>query len=91
MREGALDPRLRDTLQRLNGLKNVLAGLVNGIAGVIFVFAADVDWGVAGLIAVGSVIGGLVGSHYGRRLEPNVLRALIVVVGLTAIVRLVLD
>jgi uncharacterized membrane protein YfcA len=85
---GILGVGLRDTLQRLNGLKNVLAGLVNATAGVIFVFAADVDWGVAGLIAVGSVIGGLVGSHYGRRLEPNVLRALIVVVGMTAIVRL---
>ena len=88
---GILGIGLRDTLQRLNGLKNVLAGLVNATAGVIFVFAADVDWGVAGLIAAGSIFGGLVGSHYGRRLEPNVLRALIVVVGLAAIVRLLLD
>jgi uncharacterized membrane protein YfcA len=86
---GILGIGLRDSLQRLNGLKNVLAGLVNAIAGVIFVFAAHVDWGVAGLIATGSVIGGLAGSHYGRRLDPNVLRVLIVVIGLTAIVRLV--
>ena len=43
---------------------------------------------LAGLIAAGSIIGGLVGSHYGRRLEPNIMRALIVVVGLTAIARL---
>ncbi len=85
---GILGIGLRDTLQRLNGLKNVLAGLVNAVAGVIFVFAADVDWGVAGLIAVGSVLGGLVGSHYGRRLDPNILRVLIVVVGLTAIANL---
>ena len=85
---GILGIGLRDTMQRLNGLKNVLAGLVNAVAGVIFVFAADVDWGVAGLIAGGSIIGGLAGSHYGRRLEPNVLRALIVAVGLTAIARL---
>jgi uncharacterized membrane protein YfcA len=86
---GILGIGLRDSLQRLNALKNVLAGLVNATAGVIFVFAADVDWGVAGLIAAGSILGGLVGSHYGRRLEPNVLRALIVVVGLAAIVHLV--
>jgi uncharacterized membrane protein YfcA len=85
---GILGIGLRDTMQRLNGLKNVLAGLVNGIAGVIFVFAADVDWGVAGLIAAGSIIGGLVGSHYGRRLDPNVMRVLIVIVGLSAIARL---
>ncbi len=88
---GILGIAIDDTLQRLNGLKNVLAGLVNLTAGVIFVFAADVDWGVAGLIAVGSVIGAMVGARYGRRLSPRVLRALIVVVGTVAIVRLVLD
>ena len=60
---GILGIGLRDTMQRLNGLKNVLAGLVNAVAGVIFVFAAEVDWGVAGLIAAGSIIGGLGGSH----------------------------
>jgi uncharacterized protein len=86
---GILGIGLRDGLQRLNALKNVLAGLVNATAGLIFVFAADVDWGVAGLIAAGSMAGGLTGAHYGRRLEPGLLRALIVVVGLAAIVRLV--
>ena len=77
-----------DDLQRLNGLKNVLAGLVNLTAGIVFIFAAPVDWGVAALIAVGSVVGAALGARYGRRLEPRALRALIVVVGLTAILRL---
>lgn len=87
---GILGIAVRDHLQRLNALKNVLAGLVNATAGAIFVFAADVDWAVAGLIASGSIVGGLVGSHYGRRLDPTVLRAAIVVVGLVAIARLTL-
>jgi uncharacterized membrane protein YfcA len=85
---GVLGVAIDDSLQRLNGLKNVLAGLVNFTAGVIFVFAADVDWQVAGLIAVGSIVGGTVGARYGRRLSPTALRALIVVVGVAAIVRL---
>jgi len=88
---GILGIAIDDSLQRLNGLKNVLAGLVNLTAGVIFVFAADVDWGVAGLIAVGSVVGAVGGARYGRRLSPGVLRALIVVVGTIAIVHLLLD
>jgi uncharacterized membrane protein YfcA len=79
---------LNDDLQRLNGLKNVLAGLVNLIAGIVFVFAADVAWGPVALIAVGSMFGGVVGARYGRRLPPNALRGLIVVVGLFAIGRL---
>ena len=43
-----------DSMQRHNATKNVLALLVNGVAAVIFIFVADVDWAVAGLIAVGS-------------------------------------
>ncbi len=78
-----------DELQRLNALKVVLAGLVNLVAGVIFVFAAHVNWAAAGLIAAGSVLGGVAGAHWGRRLPPTALRAVIVIVGVVAIVRLV--
>jgi uncharacterized protein len=82
---GLLGIGIADTLQRLNGLKNVLAGLVNGVAGLIFVFVADVDWTVVALIAAGSVVGGQIGATVGRRLSPTVLRIVIVVVGLVAL------
>jgi len=88
---GVLGLAIDETLQRLNGLKNVLAGLNNFTAGVIFVFAATVNWGVAGLIAGGSIIGGVLGARYGRRLSPTALRVLIVIVGTVAIVRLLVD
>ncbi len=77
-----------DELQRLNGLKNVLAGLANLTAGIVFIFAADVDWAVAGLIAAGSIVGAVLGARYGRRMSPGALRVLIVIVGVIAIVRL---
>jgi uncharacterized membrane protein YfcA len=79
---------LDDDLQRINALKVVLAGLVNLVAGIIFVFAAHVAWAPAALIAVGSIIGGVLGARGGRRLPAPVLRAIIVVVGVFAIVRL---
>jgi uncharacterized membrane protein YfcA len=75
-----------DTLQRHNATKNVLALLVNAVAAVLFIAVAHVDWRIAGLIALGSVVGGQVGATVGRRLPPNVLRAVIVVVGATALV-----
>ncbi len=78
-----------DKLQHLNAAKVILAGTVNLVAGVIFVFAAHVNWGVAGLIALGSVIGGVIGSRYGQRLPPAALQAIIVIVGIVAIIRLV--
>ncbi|MHB8465034.1 MAG: sulfite exporter TauE/SafE family protein [Acidimicrobiales bacterium] len=79
---------IADDLQRLNATKNVLAMLVNTIAAVIFIALAHVAWGVAGLLAVGSTIGGQIGATVGRRLSPTLLRACIIVVGLTAAVRL---
>ncbi|RBY89113.1 sulfite exporter TauE/SafE family protein [Blastococcus sp. TBT05-19] len=82
---------LRESLQRLNALKNVLTLTVNTVAaGAYVVVATDrIDWVAAGLLAVGSLVGGAVSSRYGRRLPAPVLRAAIVVLGVVAIVVLV--
>jgi hypothetical protein len=77
-----------DLLQRHNATKNVLALVVNGVAALVFIAVADVDWAVAGLIAVGSVVGGQIGAGVGRRLPPLALRVVIVVVGVVALVTL---
>jgi uncharacterized protein len=79
---------LPQSLHHTNALKNVLAGLVNGVAGVYFVFAAHVEWAPAGIIAVSSILGAQIGARYGRRLHPDLLRVLIVLVGVAAIVDL---
>jgi len=79
-----------DTLQRLNALKNVLAAIVNGTAAVFFVITADMNWAAVGLIAGGSTLGGLIGARVGRRLPPTAMRALIITVGIVAIVQILL-
>jgi uncharacterized membrane protein YfcA len=78
---------IRESLQRLNALKNVLTTAVNGVAaGAYVVVATDrVDWRAAALIAVGAILGGYTGARFGRRLPPAVLRTAIVVLGLIAI------
>ncbi|MCZ4125101.1 sulfite exporter TauE/SafE family protein [Streptomyces sp. H39-S7] len=81
---------LHDDLQRINGVKNVLGMLVNGIAAVIFLFVADFNWAAVGLIAAGATLGGVVGARIGRKLPPTALRGVIVAVGIVAIVQLVL-
>lgn len=78
-----------DELQRLNALKVVLTGLVNLVSGVVFVLVAHVAWGAAGLIAAGSILGGVIGARTGRRLSPVILRGVVVIVGIAAIVQLV--
>ena len=72
---------LPDNIQRLNGLKNVLAVLINGVAAILFILVAPVAWAPAVLLAIGSIIGGQVGAKVGRRLPAEVLRAAIIVIG----------
>ena len=84
-----LNLSLDDDLHRLNALKVVLAGIVNLVAGVLFVLVAHIAWLPAALIAAGSLLGGVLGARYGRRLPPPALRAVILIVGIGAIVRLV--
>lgn len=79
-----------DHIQRLNALKNVLGFLVNGVAAIVFVFVAPVQWPVAILLAIGSTTGGQLGALIGRRLSPLVLRGAIVTVGTIVAVRLLL-
>jgi len=87
---GILGLSLDDELTRVNALKVVLAGTVNGVAAVVFVIAAHVAWGAVALIALGSTLGGHLGARVGRRLPPRALRAFVVVVGLAALAKLLL-
>jgi uncharacterized membrane protein YfcA len=78
---------IRESLQRLNAMKNVLTTAVNGVAALAYVVVATdrVDWRAALLIACGALLGGHFGARFGRRLPPAVLRTAIVVLGLIAI------
>jgi uncharacterized membrane protein YfcA len=70
-----------DDLQRLNGVKNVLAMLANLVAAIYFSIAAHPAWGAALLVAVGSIVGAQVGAIYGRRLPQEILRWIVIVGG----------
>jgi len=70
-----------DDLQRLNALKNVLAGVANAVAAILFIAVANVAWGAAALIAAGSVVGAQVGARYGRHIPSEVLRWIVVIGG----------
>lgn len=88
---GVMSVLMTDPLQRLNGFKNVLGTAVNAVAAVVFMLIAwdQIDWAVAGIIAVGAFAGGYAGARIGRRLPPVALRGLIVVIGVVAIAKIV--
>jgi uncharacterized membrane protein YfcA len=87
---GVMGALLPEDPQRMNAAKNLLALIVNLVAAVAYTIVAfdRISWLSAGLIAGGSLVGGFLGAHYGRRLPPNALRAVIVVVGLIGLWRL---
>jgi len=71
-------------IHQRNGLKTVSATVINGIAGVVFVFSGVVAWKDAALLSAGAVIGGYVGAAVGRRMKARVIEILIVLIGLSA-------
>ena len=82
---GMLGTWLDHDLQRVNACKNVLATVVNALAAVVFIAVAPVDWSIALLLIAGSTLGGWGGARVGRRLPADLLRAVIVVVGVVAV------
>ncbi|OBF75078.1 hypothetical protein A5750_11190 [Mycobacterium sp. 852002-51613_SCH5001154] len=87
---GLMGALLPESVQRMNAAKNLLALVVNVVAAIAYTLVAfgRISWPAAGLIGAGSLIGGLIGARYGRRLSGNALRATIVVVGLIGLYRL---
>ncbi|MEI6252339.1 MAG: sulfite exporter TauE/SafE family protein [Mycobacteriaceae bacterium] len=87
---GVMGALLPEDMHRMNAAKNLLSLLVNIVAAISYTLVAfdRISWTAAGLIAAGSLMGGWFGAHYGRRLSPAALRAVIVVVGLIGLYRL---
>jgi hypothetical protein len=86
---GVLAVLIPDTLHRVNALKVVLVLVANSVSAAVFVLIGDIAWAAVVLIAVGSLVGGYLGTRIGRWLSPPVLRIIVVVVGVAAIVKLV--
>ena len=63
---GAMGALLPESVQRMNAAKNLLTLLVNVVAALAYTLVAfhRIDWSVAGLIAVGSLLGGWLGARY---------------------------
>jgi uncharacterized protein len=74
---------LPDPLPRLNALKQVLAFVINVTAAIFFLTSGKVYWGIALVMAITSLAGGAAGGRVAGSVKPEVLRAIVVVIGLT--------
>lgn len=75
------------TLTQLNSLKQALSLVINVVAAGFFVFSGKVEWGFAAVMAVGSLAGGNIGGRIAGRLNPKVLRAVVIVFGVAVAIR----
>ena len=80
-----------ESLPRANAAKNVVLGVANGIAAVVFVFVGDVHWDVVVPLGLGLLVGGRIGPVIVRRSDPGWLRLVIAVAGLGLAVTLAAD
>jgi hypothetical protein len=72
---------LEDTLTRLNALKQAISFSVNVTAALFFLFSGQVVWSAAIVMAIGALAGGALGGRLAGRIQPSVLRWLVVTVG----------
>lgn len=87
---GVLGLGLPDRLVRINGLRSVLALLVNTVALLVFAVRAPVVWPAAGLMAVASLVGGWTGARVAQRIPAVALRVVVITLGLVSALALLL-
>jgi uncharacterized membrane protein YfcA len=75
---------VRDEPRRLNATKTLLALIANGLAGILFVFIAPVNWLAALVLAVSSGVGGPIGARVAHLIPATALRVTVSVAGALA-------
>jgi uncharacterized membrane protein YfcA len=75
-------------LHQMNGLKNLLAICINGVAAIYFALTGSVRWSDGLVMAVASIIGGYAGARLARRLGRKFVRGAVVAIGLVMTIAL---
>ena len=73
-----------EDIHERNGIKNLAALCINGVAVITFIASRLVDWPVALVMAVGALLGGYLGAGIAKRIGPRWVRAVVIAVGLLA-------
>ncbi len=65
----------------MNGIKTILSGSLNAIAAIIFIAAHQVSWGPTLVMMLAAIAGGYLGPVIARRMQPFVIRGIVICVG----------
>ena len=72
-----------ENIHMMNAVKTLLTVCINGVAIVIFVIRGIVDWPIALLMIIGTVIGGFGGAYYARKIDQKWVRLFVIFVGVS--------
>ena len=68
-------------IHQMNGLKTLLAVFINGVAAIYFIWKGLVVWPEAIIMSVASIIGGVWGAGFARRLGQKGVRRIVIAIG----------
>ena len=68
-------------IHQMNGFKNVLAGVVNALAGIYFISQKMVYWPDVGVMAFGAIAGGYAGAGTARKIGRTAVRRIAILIG----------
>ncbi|MDF1749299.1 MAG: sulfite exporter TauE/SafE family protein [Alphaproteobacteria bacterium] len=71
-----------EDLNEANALKNAFATIVSSVAVAIFIASGIIAWGPGAVVLAGAVAGGYIGARIARWVNPMILRAVIIFIGL---------
>jgi uncharacterized membrane protein YfcA len=69
-------------MHEMNGLKNLLAICINGVAAIYFAFSGAVLWKDGAIMALAAIVGGYLGARVAKRLGRTFVRRAVVFIGL---------
>jgi uncharacterized membrane protein YfcA len=78
---------MRD-MHQMNGLKNLMALCINGVAAIYFAISGAVVWSDVAIMAVASITGGYLGARIAQRMGKEFVRGAVVFIGLAMTVAL---
>lgn len=68
-------------IHAMNGAKALLGGALNAMAVIVFIAAHQVYWKQSSVMMVASIAGGLAGATLAKRIPPEAIRAIVILVG----------
>jgi len=77
-------------IHQMNGLKNLLALAINGVAALYFISMGMVRWPEAIIMAVGAIVGGYGGAGVARKIGPAGVRRIVIIIGFSMTLSLLL-